>query len=132
MQGHECSRRMAAAMAQPGNIGILAMVEAGEPRVRPMEFVYVDGELWAAASRRSLKLRGLRDGQHVDVLLIDELLTQDRVRGYVHCSTRADDRQRLWALQQCDIAVWCQGEDDPDFIVLKIIPDDEYGHGLVH
>lgn len=115
-------------MAQSGNIGILAMLEPGEQRLRPMEFAHVDGELWTAASRRSTRLRGIRDGQHVEVLLLNDSLEQDRVRGVVHCSTDADDRRRLWQLQQPIVDAWCGSDDDPDMIVVKIIPDDDYSH----
>lgn len=109
-------------MRQAHGIGVLATIEEGEPRLRPMEFSLVNGELWAATSKHSHKYREVRDGQHVEVLFMNEEFDHARVRGVLEWSTEADDRRRLWELQR-DITHWYADVNDPDLVIMKIIPE---------
>lgn len=110
-------------MEQTHGIGVLATIEEGEPRLRPMEFSLVGDELWAATSRKSRKYAGIHDGEHVEVLFMNARSDHARIRGVLTCSDTAADRQRLWALQRGSIERWYAGVDDPNLVVLKIIPE---------
>lgn len=110
-------------MKQVHGIGVLATIEGGAPRLRPMEFSLIHGELWAATSKQSRKYSGVPDGQHVEVLFMNEEFDHARVRGVLEWSTEAEDRQQLWEQQQHDISTWYSGVDDPNLVILKIIPE---------
>ena len=109
-------------MIQAHGIGVLATIEHGSPRLRPMEFSLIDGQLWAATSKLSRKYPEICDGQHVEVLFINKEYDHARVRGVLECSTDAEDRQRLWEAQHGSIERWYSGVDDPNLVVLKVIP----------
>jgi len=106
-------------MAPLSGIGMLAIIENGEPRFRPLEFVSVDGELWAASHANLDNC----DGQHVDVLFFNEGYDLAQVQGVLRCSHQVGDLDRVRALR---------GEYNPpypasahqDEIVIKVIPRD--------
>lgn len=109
-------------MVQAHGIGVLATVEAGEPRLRPMEFSLVDGELWAATSKRSSKYAEVPDGQRVEVLFMNGRFDHARLRGVLQWSTDTAERHRLWDIQLADIGRWYDSPDDPNLVILKIVP----------
>ena len=112
-------------MTRHRGMGMLATIEDGRARLRPMEFSLVDGEWWAAASRRDGRYLDACEGQHVDVLLLDADGWDDHLHGVLQSSTEADDRRLLWELQGEQIARWCRGADDPNLVIMKVIPDAE-------
>ncbi|HEX2949368.1 MAG TPA: pyridoxamine 5'-phosphate oxidase family protein [Armatimonadota bacterium] len=119
-------------MKQAHGIGVLATIENGEPRLRPMEFSLVDGELWAATAKHSRKYTDVPDGQHVEVLFMNNEFDHARIRGVLRWSTTPHDRERLWQLQHDDITHWYSGVDDPDLVIMRIVPEEaEYksAHG---
>jgi hypothetical protein len=82
-----------------------------------MEFITVDGELWAA-SHNNLDAC---DGQHVEVLFINEGYDLAQVKGVLRCSHQARDLQRMHAL----LIGAPQGDDQrQDEVLIKIIPRD--------
>ena len=107
---------------QAYGIGVLATIEESGTRLRPLEFSRVDGELWAAISRRAQQHTRARDGQHVEVLFMNEEFDHALVRGVLEWSTDPNDRRRLWEIQQ-DVLNWSTGADDPNLVILKIVPD---------
>ena len=109
-------------MTTAHGIGVLATIEDGTPRLRPMEFSRVHGELWAATSRQSHQYRDTADGQHVEILFLDEEYDQARVRGVLEWSTDAEDCRHLWQVRE-DMAHWFTGCDDPNLVILKVIPE---------
>jgi general stress protein 26 len=108
---------------QACGIGVLAIIEDGKPCLRPMEFSLVDGELWAAASKLSHQYTGIQDGQHVEVLFMNEDFAHARVRGVLEWSATTEDCQRLWELQ-LDMPHWFHGVDDPNLVILKVLPEE--------
>ncbi|HOF86669.1 MAG TPA: hypothetical protein PLZ36_01020 [Armatimonadota bacterium] len=105
-------------MAPLSGIGMLAVIENGEPRFRPLEFVTVDGELWAA-SRGNLEHC---DGQHVEVLFFNEGYDLAQVQGVLRCSHHAGDLDRLRAL--CQTTPPYPASTHQDEMVIKVIPGD--------
>ena len=87
-----------------------------------MAFSQVDGEWWAATSRGVQEQWELASGEHVDVELM-ESGEEEHVRGVLACSETPADRARLWSLQRPDLTPWYVGADDPNLIVLKVVPD---------
>lgn len=78
-------------MAALMGIGILATREGGDTRLRLLEFITVDGELWAAAGDSLAHC----DGQHVEVRFLTEGYDLAQVQGILRCSTAQDDMRRL-------------------------------------
>jgi hypothetical protein len=95
-------------MTDIAGIGMLTTIEDGEPRLRPLDFVEIDGQLWAGAHA------GLErcDGQHVEVLFFNEGYDLAEVHGILRCSHTPDDHRRLH-----DRAPHAAGD-----CVVKIIP----------
>ena len=67
-------------------LGMLATIEQGTPRLRPLEFTQVEGEWWAPASRRMQQTLAQCDGQHVEILFVDDDAHDSRIRGVLACS----------------------------------------------
>ncbi|MHB9133091.1 MAG: pyridoxamine 5'-phosphate oxidase family protein [Armatimonadota bacterium] len=111
-------------------LAILALIEEGVTRLRPLELSPVNGEFWGATSRQSFHAAAACDGQHVELLLLEEIADHARLRGVLQSSTDRRDCEVLWELQHDSLTRWCAGAHDPDLIVLKIIPEpdeEEYG-----
>ncbi|MHB9024541.1 MAG: hypothetical protein ACYC7E_10250 [Armatimonadota bacterium] len=110
-------------MEQLHGMGMIATIEEGVTRLRPLEFSLVDGELWTAIPRDAGQYAARCDGQHVEVLYFDGELEDVRLHGVLKCSTQADDRQRLRTLEG-SIGIKTGKAEDPDYLILKIIPED--------
>lgn len=76
-------------------LGFLATIEQGTPRLRPLEFTQVEGEWWAPTSRRMQQTLAQCDGQHVEILFVDNDAHDSRVRGVLACSADPCDFQHL-------------------------------------
>lgn len=98
-------------MAAPSGIGMLAVIENGEPRFLPLEFYIVDGMLYSAAGAWLEQC----DGQHVQVLLFNPGYDLLQIDGVLRCSHDDDDRARLR-----ESLAYLLNND----LVVKIIPQD--------
>ncbi len=113
------------AMEQHCGLGLIAVITRGLPHLHPLELTLADGIFWAAVSRTTPWYRDLFNGQHIELVFLDEGCELPPIRGLLALSTAPVDRQRLWRLQGDRLDGWCGGEDDPRLVVLKIIPDAE-------
>lgn len=98
-------------MAALSGIGMLAVIENGEPRFRPLEFFPVDGEFWAAVPREL----DACEGQHVELLFLNGEFDYAHVQGVLHCSHLSGDVQRLQTLAHAAARA---------AVIIKIIPQD--------
>ena len=103
-------------------IGVLVTVETGGQRLRPMEFTQVDGEWWAAASRRVGDALAACEAGHVELVFVEGDIEPGHVRGTLACSTASPDRDRLWLLQREHLLPHYRSGDDADLVVVKVIP----------
>ena len=103
-------------------IGVIVTVEAGGPRLRPLEFSYVDGEWWAATSQRVGKALSACDARHVELVFVEGDVEPELVRGTLACSTAPADRHRLWQEQGAALSTHFRTADDPDLVVVKVTP----------
>jgi len=114
-----------AVMAYTHGIGMLATIEGGIPRLRPLEFSRIAGEWWAPTSRRVQQALAECDGQRVELLFVDDNASNDRIFGILECSEDPTDRRYLWELQREDIQYQYTSPEDPNLIVVKIIPGND-------
>jgi hypothetical protein len=98
-------------MAALSGIGMLAVIENGEPRFRPLEFYPIDGEFWAASPHNLDHC----EGQHVDLLFLNEGFDYALVQGVLRCSHQPGDYQRLQTLAHAYA---------PAAVIIKVIPQD--------
>jgi hypothetical protein len=113
-------------MAQEYGLGLLATIEGGVQHLYPVEVLRIDGEVWAPASSSLGKHLQVYDGQHVEVLLLEDSDEEHRVRGVLSCSRNTDDLSRLkYAIQavQADPGSRITAE-----YLLKIVPDVDEQH----
>jgi general stress protein 26 len=104
-------------------LGILATIEQGTPRLRPLEFTQVEGEWWAPTSRRVQQTLAQCDGQHVEILFVDDNANDSRIRGVLTCSADPNDYQHLCELQPEHAPN--PGTAEPPLVVVKVIPKKE-------
>ena len=104
-------------------LGMLATIEQGTPRLRPLEFTQFEGEWWASAPRSMQHSLALCDGQHVEILLINEEANDSRVRGVLECSGDPADLQHLSELQQSYPSPRLHSVEDANLVVVKVIPE---------
>jgi len=97
-------------------------MEAGNPRLRPMEFSQVNGEWWAAASQRVGQALAVCEAGQVELVFVEGDITSERVRGTLACSREIADRRHLWQLQNEHLLSHYPSSDDPDLVVIKVIP----------
>lgn len=97
-------------------LGMLATIEDGGQRLRPLAFLEIDGEFWTSVSRRAQTHLREWDGQHVEVLFVNKPL-EDRVHGVLACSDDGNDRRRLAEYRDDPLL-----HDDGDVVILKVIP----------
>jgi general stress protein 26 len=105
-------------------LAYLANLAGGEPHILPMGLSRMDGEWWGATSDRARRFTAVRDGQRVEIVLMEETDIRARVRGIIRCSTTPEDRQRLWDAQAHELHHWYADADDPNLVVVRITPDE--------
>ncbi len=104
-------------------LGMLATIEEGTPRLRPLEFTQVEGEWWAPTSRRTQQSLAQCDGQHVEILFVDDAANDSRVRGVLECSIDPIDIHHLLEMQREHTVELDTLE--PNTVVVKVIPEEE-------
>lgn len=105
-------------------IGMLATIEEGAPRLRPLEFTQVEGEWWATTSRRMLQYLAQCDGQHVEILFVEDEAHDSRVHGVLECSVDPEDRRHLRELSEAQ-QIWLADANDVNVAIVKVIPESE-------
>ncbi len=102
-------------------LGMLATIEHGTPRLRPLEFTQVEGEWWAPTSHRMQQTLAQCDGQHVEILFVDDDANDSRIRGVLACSADPHDLEHLCEL--CPEHTLIPGSTVTNQAVVKVIPE---------
>lgn len=102
--------------------GDLATSVDGQPRVRPMSVVVMDGlRLWSSTYRQSGKVKEFQQNDRVEICFTDKKKVQARIEGIVDISGGAEKKRRLLELNP-KVRRHFSDENDPNFVHIEIVP----------
>lgn len=114
--------RKAKQLADSSSICHLATIDAKQPQVRPMAFVWKkNNEIWLATFAESRKVKQLKKNAGVQVYFTDEKGHHCKIDGACEISTDLADKKKQWRSQP-DLVKFFSGARDPAFVVLKFRP----------
>ena len=116
--------------------GILATSVNGQPKMRPMAFIMVEGgKLWSSTYGISGKIKEFQENNKVSVLFVDHRKVQLRIEGTVDISGGNDKKRELLA-RNPKIKRHFTDEFDSNLVHIEIIPNrirwTEPGFGEYH
>jgi general stress protein 26 len=104
--------------------GTLATVRNGKPYSRYMDFYHEGLTLYCASNRDTHKVGDLEENPYVHILLgyqgkgLKDSFVEIEGKVIIHDSEEM--KQKLW---NSDFEGWFKGPDDPDYVILKITPE---------
>ena len=103
-------------------LGDLATCVDGQPRVRPMSVVVMDGlRLWSSTYRQSGKVKEFEENNRVEICFTDKKKVQVRIEGIVDISGGPDKKKKLLELNP-KVRGHFPDESDPNFVHIEIVP----------
>ncbi|QJC53425.1 pyridoxamine 5'-phosphate oxidase family protein [Paenibacillus albicereus] len=113
-----------AARLQKEKYGVLSTVEEDRPRSRYMSIFHDGLTVLLLADRRSWKVDQLEANPHANLLmgLEGHMWPKDIVDVQGRASIQ-DDRSVIRDLWESDMNRYWEGPDDPNIVVLKLVPD---------
>lgn len=107
---------------EDNQFGSFATIEAGKPRVRYMAIYHEGLDIYLATDRKTHKVEELQANPNVFLLLgFEQGGTGTLVEIVATGEVSTDDslKHKVW---NEEISRWFKGPDDPDYIVLKLTP----------
>jgi len=101
--------------------GLLATLDAGEPRIRPMAFVLEGGKLWSSTHASSGKVEELRQNGKVEICFVDDAKFHLRITGLADVTGGPDKKRRLLELNP-KVRNHFKSEEDPAFVHIEVTP----------
>jgi len=100
--------------------GILATVDQGQPKARPMmPYLAENGDLWLAILAKSRTIQQIQKHPDVEICYVDRKMCFARVKGRAAVSEDADKKSEVWEnipmLRQ-----YFTGPEDPHFKLIDI------------
>ncbi|WP_217560499.1 pyridoxamine 5'-phosphate oxidase family protein [Paenibacillus sp. GbtcB18] len=98
-------------------------VENGKPRVRYMALFHDELTIYLATNRKTDKVEEIQDNPHVHILVgFDGKPSSDILQIEATGSVSTDEslREKVW---RDDFKEWFDGPHDPEYVILKIVPD---------
>jgi general stress protein 26 len=108
-------------LMQSAGYGDVASCVDGQPRVRPMAFVLVDGHLWSSTHRTSGKVTEFENNNRVEVCFTAANKVHVRITGIVDLSGGPDKKRRLLELNP-KVRRHFDDEHDPKYVHVDITP----------
>lgn len=102
--------------------GSLATCVKGQPRIRPMSVVLMDGlRIWTSTYRQSGKIKEIEENNRVEICFTDKNKDHVRIEGIADISGGSEKKKRLFELNP-KIGRHFSDENDPKFVLIEIIP----------
>ena len=105
---------------------MLATVDANEgPRVRPVTLVAYDSAYWIETGATSAKVAQIRNNPKIELCLVFAEGSNSgyvRLAGRAKITTDAATKERVSSHTEFFADYW-NGPDDPDFALLRIVPE---------
>ena len=102
--------------------GDLATCVNGQPRIRPMSVVVMDGlRLWSSTYRQSGKVREIEENPRVEICFTDKKKVHVRIEGIADISGGPEKKKQLLELNP-KVARHFPDENDPKFVHIEIVP----------
>lgn len=101
---------------------MLATIDAGQPRVRPVSPVKTDGfVVYVASLHSSGKTGEIEQNHRVELCYMTEGHDQVRITGIAETVTDRAVRQQIWDENPL-LRAYLKSVDNPEFVLYKVIP----------